>query len=401
MNASGERIDTLDVLRGFAILGILIMNIQAFAHVSTGYVNPTLTGPMTGSDFWIWLASHALAEYKFITIFSALFGAGIVLMSQRTEAAGVDPWLRHRRRMLALGAIGLAHATLLWYGDILLLYAIVGMVAFRFRNANVEKLLIWAAVFYLVPMAFAFAMTGVLHLIPQDTYQELVQEMWQLDGSVVAAEIAAYQGSYAEQFSHRIETLAEAYLWMVLTEEGWRTLAMMLAGMAAYRSGLLSGDFPAAGYGRLALVGFGIGVPLALWGAMYNVMHDWEMRQSLYMGRQFNGLAAPLVALGWGGLVVFVLKKGWLNGLMARFRALGKMALTGYLLTTVICTWIFYGYGLGLFGTLNRQGQLVVVLAVWLVLLTAAPLWLRWFRMGPVEWLWRWATYGERPPLRR
>ena len=400
MSSGTDRIDSLDVLRGFAILGILIMNIQAFANVSAAYVNPSLAGPLTGSDFWIWLGSHVLAEYKFITIFGALFGAGIVLFAERAEAAGADAHARHRRRMFSLGCIGLAHALLLWYGDILLLYAMIGMIAFHFRNEDTGRLLRIAAVLYLVPVAVAFAMTGGMNLMGEETYQQFVRESWDLKPELIAAEVATYQGSWSGQFSQRAQTLADAYLWMVLTEQGWRVLAIMLVGMAAYRSGLLKGEWPLDAYRRMFLVGAGVGIPLILWGALFNLTHDWEMRYSLYMGRQFNGLGAPLVSLAWISLVIIALKKGWLPGLTTRLRAVGRMALTCYLLTTVICTTLFYGHGLGLFGTMDRAEQWLVVIAVWFVLLTFAPLWLRWFRMGPVEWLWRWASYGRRPPFR-
>jgi len=389
-----SRIDSLDVLRGFAILGILMMNIQSFAMVATAYVNPTLAGPMTGVDFWMWLAGHVLAEYKFISIFAALFGAGIVLMAERAEAAGVDPWRRHRRRMILLGFIGLLHAVFIWYGDILFLYAVAGLIAFAFRHLSNQRLLLWAAGLYMVPVIVGMLITALIQSLPPDEYQEMVNELWAPTAASMQTEIQAYLGTYSEQLSQRVDTLLEGYLIMLIMEEGWRALAFMLCGMVLYRVGLFTGDWPLERYRRWAMAGFAFGVPLILMGAAYNIYHEWEMVYGISTGRLFNGMAAPAVALGWVCTVIYGLKSGWLPRFADRLRAVGKTALTCYLLTSVLCTAVFYGYGLGLFGQLGRPGQWAVMIAVWAILLTLAPLWLRYFSMGPVEWLWRRGVYG-------
>ncbi|MDX1587872.1 MAG: DUF418 domain-containing protein [Oleiphilaceae bacterium] len=390
-----HRYQSLDVLRGFALLGILVMNIQAFAMVAAAYVNPTLAGPFEGVDFALWLVSHVLAEYKFLSLFAALFGAGIVMMARSSEAAGVDPWLRHRRRMVLLGLIGLLHATFIWYGDILFLYAVVGLVAFRFREMPVATLLRWALALYLVPLMAGLLFTLALMDMPADEYQQLVRDMWAPGAAALQEEISAYRGRYWQQLGQRVETLMGGYLLMILLEEGWRTLALMLAGMAAYRSGLITGEWPLRRYRHLALACFALGVPVILLGVAFNQSHGWEMRFAVYLGRAFNGLAAPLVALGWACAVLTAWRRGYWPSLMARLSALGRMALTGYLLTSVLCTSVFYGFGLGLFERLERPGQWLVMVAVWALLLFLAPLWLRHFRQGPVEWLWRRGVYGR------
>lgn len=129
-----ERIFALDVLRGFALLGILLINIQAFAMPPLKFLNPSLSNLMEGVDFWIWLVSHTLANHKFITIFSMLFGAGIILMTTRTEAGGQSPLGIHYRRMFWLMVFGLVHAYLVWAGDILFIYGALGLVAYGFRK---------------------------------------------------------------------------------------------------------------------------------------------------------------------------------------------------------------------------------------------------------------------------
>ena len=402
MIAPQTRIASLDCLRGFAILGILLINIRAFGQVSTAYVNPTIAGSFEGADFWIWFVTHVLAEYKFIPMLAALFGAGMIIQSERLVAMGQDPSHIHGRRMLSLAAIGFLHITLVWYGDILLLYAIVGLIAFRFRDNSPQRLFGLAFLFYLVPMLFAFLMATVLHYMPEEEYRELVTTMWSADARMVATEMDVYRSSsWWAQFNHRLNTLVEGYIWGVLTEEGWRVLAMMLAGMALYRAGFFTGEWPLSPYRRLLILGLGIGVPLSQFGVLYNLSHEWEMRKSLYLGRQFNLWAGPLVSLAWASLVMILVRQARLPWLMERLQALGRMALSGYLLTSLMGTALFYGIGLGLFGSVDRSGQMLIVLGIWLLLLVLAPLWLRFFRYGPVEWLWRWATYGDRPPLRR
>jgi uncharacterized protein len=402
MIATRIRLASLDCLRGFAILGILLINIRAFGQVSTAYVNPTIAGSFEGADFWIWFATHVLAEYKFISMLAALFGAGMLIQFERLAAMGQDPSHIHRRRMLSLAAIGFLHITLLWYGDILLLYAVVGLIAFRFRDHSPKRLFGLALLFYLVPLLFGLLMGAFLHYIPEEEYREFVTTTWSADARMVVTEMEVYRSSsWWAQFNHRLNTLVEGYISAVLTEEGWRVLAMMLAGMALYRAGFFTGEWPLPPYWRLLILGLGIGIPLSLFGVLYNLSHDWEMRKSLYLGRQFNLWAGPLVSLAWASLVMIIVRQARLPWLMEPLGALGRMALTGYLLTSIIGTGLFYGIGLGLFGSVDRAGQMLIVVGIWLFLLVLAPLWLRFFQYGPVEWLWRWATYGDRPRLRR
>ena len=402
MTASRTRLVSLDCLRGFAILGILLINIRAFGQVSTAYVNPGLAGSFEGPDFWIWFVTHVLAEYKFIPMLAALFGAGMLIQSERLQAMGQDPSLVHRRRMLSLAAIGFLHITLIWYGDILLLYAIVGLIAFRFRDRSPQRLFGLAFLFYLVPTLFAFLMGAIFHYMPQEEYRELVTTMWSPDARMVVTEREIYQASsWLAQFNHRLNTLVQGYIWGVLTEEGWRVLAMMLTGMALYRAGFFTGEWPLSPYRRLLILGLGIGIPLSQYGVLYNLSHEWEMRKSLYLGRQFNLWAGPLVSMAWASLVMIVVRQWRFPWLLERLGALGRVALSGYLLSSVIGTGLFYGIGLGLFASVDRADQMLIVVGIWLLLLVVAPLWLRFFQYGPVEWLWRWATYGERPPLLR
>lgn len=396
-----HRIESLDVLRGFAVLGILVMNIQAFAMVSAAYMNPTALGPLSGPEWTAWLVAHVAFDGKFLAIFAALFGAGLVLMADRSGRAGIPAWQRHRRRMATLAVIGAIHAYAIWYGDILLIYAVVGLLAFVFRNLPVRHLLVLAAMFYALPVLWMLFMTVALQFMPEAAYQEMAGTHWQPGPETIAAQEAAYRGGWLTQMQQRVPDALTIHLLVLPTEEAWRVLALMLAGMAAYKTGLLTGDWSTAAYRRALLVGVGLGLPTVLAGVAYNQAAGWEMAQSMYLGALFNHVAAPLLALAWvcGALLVF--KRGWLPNLAARMAAVGRAALSTYLLSSLVCTLIFYGHGFGLFGRLDRVEQLLVVGAVWVLLLSIAPAWFRHFRIGPVEWLWRWSIYGARPPLRR
>lgn len=395
------RIESLDVLRGFAVLGILVMNIQAFAMVSAAYLNPTALGPLTGREWWVWLIAHVAFDGKFLALFAALFGAGLVLMADRADAAGIAPWRRHRRRMATLAVIGAVHAYAIWYGDILLIYAVVGLFAFLFRNGSVRRLLVLAAVFYAIPVVWMLLMTAVLQVMPEVAYQEMADLYWQPAPEVIAAQEAAYRGGWLAQMQQRVPDALTMHLVVFPTEEVWRVLALMLAGMAAYKSGLLSGAWSARRYRRLMLVCLSVGLPIVLVGVVHNQLAGWEMGRVMYLGALFNHLATPLLALAWVCGALLVIKHGVLPSLVARLACVGRAALSAYLLSSLICTLVFYGHGLGAFGQADRLEQLLVVGVVWALLLGIAPAWFRHFHMGPVEWLWRWSVYGVQPPLRR
>ena len=398
---STDRIDSLDVLRGFAILGILVMNIQAFSMISQAYLNPTLGGTFTGADFWLWVVAHVGFDSKFLALFAALFGAGVVVMAERAEAAGAASWRQHVRRMSILAVIGLVHAYGIWYGDILSVYAVIGMIAFAFRKASIRRLLVFAALFYAVPVVVGLAMTGLFFTMPEAAYEATVAAYWQPSGEAIAAQQEAYSGGWLGQMAQRIPDAATMHLLALPIEEGWRVLGLMLAGMAALKSGLLTGAWSVERYVRTGLLAAAVGLPIVIAGVVFNQATGWEMKTSLYLGALFNHTGAPLVTLAWVCGALVVLKRGLWAPLLGRLRAVGQTALSCYLLSSVLCVTVFYGHGFGLFGQADRVDQLLIVFAVWAVLLVVAPAWLRHFHMGPVEWLWRWGVKGERPALRR
>lgn len=398
--APGERIVALDVLRGFAVLGILVMNIQSFSMVGAAYFNPTayLWGERYDANYWMWLVSHVLADQKFMTIFSMLFGAGIVLMWERAEARG-RPFLGlHYRRMGWLIVFGLLHAHLLWYGDILFIYGVCGLLVVLFRKLRPRTLIVLGLLSLGVTSAIYVAMGLSLPYWPPEALQDFLRT-WQPPAEVVAEELAAYRGGWLQQMTHRVPSALMMETFIFAVWAGWRAGGLMLIGMALYKLGVFSAARSRPLYRRLVAVAL-LAVPVILLGVERNFATGWEP-DAMFLGGQYNFWASLLVGLGWVGLVMLACKADGLRRATRPLASVGRMALTNYLLQTIVCTTIFYGHGLGLFGQVGRVGQLGIVVTVWAAQLALSPVWLRRFRFGPFEWLWRTLSYMEVQPFRR
>ncbi len=395
-----QRIASLDVLRGFAVLGILVVNIQSFSMISAAYMNPTATGDLNGTNYWVWLVSHVLVEQKFIAIFSMLFGAGIVLMADRREAAGRSPAAAHYRRMAVLLVIGLAHGYLLWEGDILCAYAICGLVVYLFRRRRPGVLIALGLAGVAVASAISLFFGWSMAFWPAESITALQHE-WAPTQEMIQQEVAAYRGGWFEQMSYRAPITFFFQTLVFITDVFWWASGMMLLGMALFKLGVLSAARSDRFYVTLIVLAVGVGLPMVLYGVHQNFAAGWEAGHGFFLGRQYNCWASILVSLGWVSAVMLVCRHNLLAWLTRRLAAVGRMALSNYLLQTVICTTIFYGHGLGLFGSVERPGQIAIVLAVLALQLVLSPIWLGFFRFGPVEWLWRAATYMHLPAMRR
>jgi uncharacterized protein len=219
--AESDRIVPIDVLRGVAVLGILVMNIQSFAMIDKAYFFPTAYGDLQGANYWVWCLSHVLTDQKFMTIFSMLFGAGIVLMTGRQEAAGRSSTAFHYRRMLGLLVIGLAHAYLLWYGDILVPYALCGMVVYWFRRLPPWLLILFGLVALVIPSLVMLAEGWSMPFWPPDNISQIPRRPRQ-PGPDELAETAAYLGGWLRQFAHRAPTAFELETWIFVVWISWR-----------------------------------------------------------------------------------------------------------------------------------------------------------------------------------
>jgi uncharacterized protein len=392
--AAPERIVPLDVLRGVALLGILLMNIRAFSMVWAAYDNPTAYGDLHGANYAVWYVTALVADTKFMAIFSMLFGAGMVLMAARQEKAGRAAGRVHVRRMLVLLAFGLAHAWLLWDGDILVPYALCGLVVFWFRRLPPRALLLLGAALLVIGSAIP------LGLWTSEGVREYLRQENQPSPEEVARELAAFRGGWLEQCEYRCSAALAAETIFFSLFLFWRAGGLMLVGMALFRLRVLDGSRPPGFYAVLTAAGLLVGLPVIAWGVACNETSGWDPAYTTLLGSQFNYWGSLPVALGWVGLVMLACHSARLQSVLAPLAAVGRTALSNYLLQTLVCTTLFYGHGLGWFGRVERVGQMGVVAAVWAVQLVVSPLWLRYFRFGPAEWLWRSLTYLSWQPLR-
>jgi uncharacterized protein len=288
-------------------------------------------------------------------------------------------------------AIGLLHAYLLWYGDILVTYGLTGVFLLFVRDLDARRLAGLAGIFLLfIPAVELFAAVSI--------GGEALAGQWMPSEAAIRQEVAAYRGGWLDQMSHRVDSSFQRQTSGFIGSSFWRVGGVMLLGMALYKRGVLTGERSTAFYRRL-VAGGAVGVGIVVAGVAYIEANDWSAGAALYW-RQFNYVGSLLVAGGYLGLVTLYAKRRPDGPVTRTFAAVGRTAFTNYLLQTVLATSIFYGHGLGLFGSVTRVEQYGIVVAIWAVQVVLSVLWLRRYRFGPVEWVWRTLTYGERQPMR-
>ena len=371
-----ERNVTLDFVRGVAILGILLLNISAFGLPKAAYLNPAWSGSATLSDTWTWALLDLLAQVKFLTLFALLFGAGLQLLLPRGKR-----WIQSRLTLLAL--LGFIHGLFFWDGDILLAYALVGLVSWRMvREAHhVKSLFNTGVVLYLTGIAVLVLLglisgTAANRSWAPDAANLQYEQYWKLHGGMEAV------SNRADMLSDNLLALGAQY--------GWQLAGMMLIGAALMRSGWLKGQFSLRHYRRTGalLVAAGMAVNLPAIFAQWYLA--WDYRWCAFLLQAPRELSAPLQAIGYAALAWGYWPQLCRFRLVGAIACVGRMALTNYLLQTLICTTLFYH--LGLFMRFDRLQLLAFVPPIWAVNLLVSSLWLRRFRQGPVEWLWRQLT---------
>ncbi|HBS6641246.1 TPA: DUF418 family protein [Klebsiella pneumoniae] len=371
-----ERNVTLDFVRGVAILGILLLNISAFGLPKAAYLNPAWSGSASLSDAWTWALLDLLAQVKFLTLFALLFGAGLQLLLPRGKR-----WIQSRLTLLAL--LGFIHGLFFWDGDILLAYALVGLVSWRMvREAHhVKSLFNTGVVLYLTGIAVLVLLgmisgTAANRPWAPDAANLQYEQYWKLHGGMEAV------SNRADMLSDNLLALGAQY--------GWQLAGMMLMGAALMRSGWLKGQFSLRHYRRTGalLVAAGMAVNLPAIFAQWYLA--WDYRWCAFLLQAPRELSAPLQAIGYAALAWGYWPQLCRFRLVGAIACVGRMALTNYLLQTLICTTLFYH--LGLFMRFDRLQLLAFVPPIWAVNLLVSSLWLRRFRQGPVEWLWRQLT---------
>jgi|TARA_R110002110_G_scaffold225978_1_gene440147 uncharacterized protein len=363
---TAQRIDSLDVVRGVAALGILLMNAVSFALPDAAYMNLEQAGNKTLLDTAIGVAGRILVDQKMMALFSLLFGVGIVIFAERAAAKGRRSiWLSLWRNLLLL-IVGLAH-TILWDGDVLTVYAVCAPLVLLLRKLP-------AAWLFGIGLAVANA-SAVLSLVVNSSIEDAdLGEMWFSGGE-----------------------LSDGVGGLFLLDGFGRALGLMLIGVALFRLGFVQGNASQTVYRRIAVWGFGIGVPLSAAGLLMNTSTDWA-GSSAFSGHAISTFGTVPMALGYLSLIVLWAGRNS-GGLHARFQAVGRMAMTNYLTQTMIGVAVLT---IALDNVeVSRTLILGFVFAVWALQLAWSPWWLARFRFGPFEWAWRCATYRSKQPLRR
>lgn len=397
--APRSRIATLDVLRGFAVLGILAVNAAAFAYPAAVYFNPALGPfPLTGDAAVAEWVAKVFFHSKFIALFSMLFGASIFLVGGERKDRPRGRLIRNR--LLWLIVIALLHGLLFWYGDVLLMYGVAGLLVMFARSWKARTLiLVGAGVTTLMFLLQGGSMLALMFAPPEVLASVAAQMGGAGGGSAadVAASIAAYRsgwsGMLAENFKSWTFLQGLSVTVMLIP-----TSALMMLGMGLLKSGFWAGRAPAWVYGLLIVVG---GAVLAALGwTEWQRIGDGEPLSRMDMLATAAAAAPVLITLAYASLLILLTTRGagWLT---AVFAPVGRMAFTNYLTQTVIMTTLFtQPWGPHWIGTMDRPALWGVVGAVWLLQLVWSPLWLSVFQMGPLEWLWRCLSYGRLVPIR-
>lgn len=409
--ATGTRYQGLDAIRGVAVMGILAMNIVAFALPFSAYSNPAAGGPPGTADLAAWFFNFIFVDSKMRGLFSMLFGASTLLVVERAEASGRSPLRAHYARMLWLALFGLAHYYFIWFGDILFLYAACGLLLFPFRRLSVKALGWWAGGFFLIGAALFFALWSSLlaaqaGALPGNGGAGMRTALDQIDAAMganspdYAKDVALYLGSYGSIVAHRTtETAGEPVQGLIMVL--WESMGLMLAGMALFKARMLTGEWPAARYLKWAIICFLVAAPPLAALAVYQ-------RNSGFDGvAVFGGTAALsmpfdiVMTFGWAALILWLIRVAASDAVRARLAAAGRMAFTNYLTTSIVMTTIFYGYGLGLFGGVGRAALYLFCFGMWAAMLLWSKPWLDRFHYGPFEWLWRSLSRAKPQPMLR
>ena len=407
---SDSRIPSLDVVRGVAVMGILAMNIVGFAMPFPAYMNPNAYGLESDADLASWLFSFVFIDGKMRGLFSFLFGASALLVIERARAAGVGAARVHYARMFWLLMFGLLHFYFIWFGDILAAYAMTGLLLFFFRNCRVRTLIIWGIILLLVQVAimgagagkFAFLASAVANgstdPVLLEGYDAFAKGFAPLGPQALADDLALAHGPWSGLVHERLIEQGMVPFVQVLFMLA-ETLAYMLFGMAALKSGFLTGAWEPARYRRWMVAGFAIGIPA--YAALAWLLLRADFAPSAVFAFALAGTTPfrPFMIVATAALIILLARRG--GWLVERLAATGRAAFTNYLGTSILMTLLFYGYGLGLYGALSRIELWLPVIAMWLLMLAWSKPWLDRYRYGPLEWLWRSLSRGKLEPMRR
>jgi uncharacterized protein len=424
-----ERIVILDSIRGIAVLGILLMNIPGFGLPHSAIFDYSINKQSDLNYFLWYVFGPGVFEGSLRAIFSMLFGAGTIIFISRLEKrmTGLLPVEYFFRRQLWLLLFGLFNAfVLLWFWDILFHYAICGLFLFPFRRLKSKYLLVAAGIALLLMTAREnldlyqqkasiakgekIAVLDTTKIKLTDRQKEEFAAMNDIrERSTPEAkkkkmdeELRIGRGGYADFYHARSEMAArgetkEMYYFLL-----WDILLFMFIGMAFFKLGILQGKAKTKVYAWMAVLGLGIGLPLSYLFVINDVNHNFNWFEIIKTKRfEFYELQRFVHSIGIFGLIMLLYKSGWFKWLFALMRPVGQMAFTNYLMQSFLCGLFFYGIGFGFFGKLEIYQLYYVVAVVWILEIIWSHLWLRYYRFGPLEWLWRSLTYWKKQPLKK
>ena len=398
---STDRIETLDVLRGFALLGILAMNIRAMAGPFSSYMYPFALYDYEGANRAAYIFTSVVFDLKMMGLFSMLFGAGVLLYAAKPTPDGRPPRALWFRRMFWLLVIGLVHAYLIWDGDILVPYALTGM------------LLLWW-----VRRLPAGAIVRRRDRVPGDrrgrwgsfrvspgTRSPLKRarsesQLWMPTREQAQEQLAKLHGGYLDVVADRASFVIMAQTVFFIAFFFWRVGGMMMLGMALYKWGFLDGRRSPRTYKLIAGICLPFGLALSTIGIVALERAAFRMPDRTFAD-QWNYAGSILTSIGFAAALILLVKYDAFRGLRRALAAVGQMAFSNYLFQSIITSMLFLGWGFGLAGRFDYAGQLVIVAMIWTFQLAVSPWWLSSYRFGPAEWLWRSLTYWQRQPMRR
>jgi uncharacterized protein len=421
-----DRISAIDTIRGFSVLGILLVNIVQFGDVHWAYNNPHFVrafnpGGSNPLNIGVWAAIWILAEGKMRAIFSMLFGAGVILLTSRAEERGGGATMAdiYTRRNLWLMLFGILHCYLFWIGDILYSYALTALIfLYPMRKLSARALVITGAVVLLIDTPTAFfnarstweardkytavvATEKVGKKLTKD--QETAKKNWAaMQGpsrKAIEEETAQARGNYLSNLKLRTKWAPRVESLSYYKGGFCDVLGMMLLGMGLLKLGFLSAQRSYAEYAAIAIAGYLAGIPINCYTVYIDIRDNFDPATRMLSGITYD-LQRFAVAFAHIAVVMMLCKAGRMKWFTSRLAAAGQMALTNYLFDTVVCCMVFCGYGFGLFGKLERYQLYYVVAAIWAAEFIGSRIWLAHFRFGPVEWAWRSLTYWKRQPMR-
>ncbi len=406
--STDERIDSLDVLRGVGVLGILTINILLFALPWHTSIDIDLLGPLSNADWITWQASLVFVEGSQRAIFSMLFGAGVVLLTSRLVSSDRAEFATkiYYRRTLWLIAFGMVDAyLLLWFGDILFLYGVAGLILYFARDWTPRKTIIVAGVilvFLVLLRLGASALVDYKHQVYEDVQlqaqlqidEDELEKIGELIGVVdpqeARVEIESRGSGYVSAFWGNAKLAFEMQTKSALLMSLWDALALMMIGMALFKWRVLDASRSIVFYTVMCVSGLALGWSVNAW-EMFAVIEQ-GVQEGYYLWTYDIGRIAT--AMGYVGAVMLICKLQILSAVRSCLAAVGRMALTNYIMQSIICGVIFVVFGF--FGKIGIAHLYLIVLGIWAVQLIYSPLWLSRFRYGPLEWLWRRLTYGKR-----